>query len=58
LRHLLVENEIEGLSMLSYHNLYFLVNLAKNARTAILENRFEEFRKEFWEKYEVKKILK
>jgi queuine tRNA-ribosyltransferase len=37
--------------MLSYHNLYFLVNLAKKARQAILENRFEDFRKEFREKY-------
>lgn len=53
LRHLLVENEIEGLSMLSYHNLYFLVNLAKKARVAILENRFNEFRKEFREKYRI-----
>ncbi|MDR2640299.1 MAG: queuine tRNA-ribosyltransferase family protein [Candidatus Peribacteria bacterium] len=39
--------------MLSYHNLYFLINLAKKARVAILENRFEEFRKEFRERYKI-----
>jgi tRNA-guanine family transglycosylase len=39
------------MSMLSYHNLYFLVNLAKKARIAILENKYEKFRKEFWKKY-------
>lgn len=51
LRHLIIENEIEWMSMLSYHNLYFLVNLAKKARIAILENKYEKFRKEFWKKY-------
>ncbi|MDD3645885.1 MAG: tRNA guanosine(34) transglycosylase Tgt [Candidatus Gracilibacteria bacterium] len=53
LRHLITENEILGMHLLSYHNLYFLVNLAKKARVAILENRFEEFREKFWEKYKV-----
>jgi queuine tRNA-ribosyltransferase len=40
------------MQLLSYHNLYFLVNLAKKARKAILENNFKDFRKEFWEKYD------
>jgi len=35
LRHLITENEIYGMSLLSYHNLYFLIELTKNARTAI-----------------------
>jgi queuine tRNA-ribosyltransferase len=39
------------MKFLSYHNLYFLVNLAKKARNAILENKYEEFRNKFWEKY-------
>lgn len=51
LRHLITENEILWMQLLSYHNLYFLVNLAKNARKAILENRYEEFRNKFWETY-------
>jgi queuine tRNA-ribosyltransferase len=40
------------MQLLSYHNLYFLVNLAKKARTAILENNFEKFRQDFWKKYD------
>lgn len=51
LRHLIQEGEMFGMSLLSYHNLYFLIHLAKNARTAILENRFAEFQAEFWKKY-------
>lgn len=51
LRHLIQENEIEWASLLSYHNLYFLINLAKKARVAILENKYSEFRNNFWEKY-------
>lgn len=50
LRHLLTENEMLGMSLLSYHNLHFLIHLAKNARSAVLEGRYAEFRKEFWEK--------
>jgi queuine tRNA-ribosyltransferase len=45
------------MKLLSYHNLYFLVNLTKEARKAILENRYEEFRNKFWEKYP-KKLTK
>lgn len=51
LRHLVQEKEILWMQMMSYHNLYFLVNLAKRARIAISENKYEEFRNEFWEKY-------
>ncbi len=51
LRHLLQENEMYGMQLMSYHNLYFLINLWKKAREAILENKFEEFRSDFWSKY-------
>ncbi|MCH8518887.1 tRNA guanosine(34) transglycosylase Tgt [Candidatus Gracilibacteria bacterium] len=54
LRHLLTENEMLGMSLLSYHNLHFLIHLAKNARSAVLEGRYNEFRKEFWAKKGVK----
>lgn len=57
LRHLVKENEMLGLSLLSYHNLYFLINLTQKARQAILEDRFEEFRKEFWEKHDKNNIF-
>jgi queuine tRNA-ribosyltransferase len=43
-----------GLQLMSYHNLYFLVNLAKKARNAILENKYKEFRNDFWSKYDLK----
>jgi tRNA-guanine family transglycosylase len=40
------------MQLLSYHNLYLLINLAKKARIAILENRFEKFREDFWNLYD------
>jgi len=48
LRHLITENEIIGMQLLSYHNLYFLIDLTKKARTAIINWNFEEFRKDFY----------
>jgi len=57
LRHLIKENEMVWASLLSYHNLYFLIDLTQKARQAILENRFEEFRKDFWDKQEKNNIF-
>ncbi len=57
LRHLIQENEILWAELLSYHNLYFLLNLAKSARKAILENKFSDFRENFWKNYP-KEVLK
>lgn len=51
LRHLTQEWEMLWMQLLSYHNLYFLINLGKRARKAILENKYEQFRNDFWEKY-------
>lgn len=51
LRHLLQENEMLWMQLLSYHNLHFLIHLAKKARVAILENRYEQFREDFWKRY-------
>lgn len=51
LRHLINADEILGARLLSVHNLHFLLNLMKNARQAIMEDRFLDFRKEFYEKY-------
>jgi queuine tRNA-ribosyltransferase len=45
------------MQLLSYHNLYFLINLAKEARVAIKENRYSEFRDDFWKNYP-KEVLK
>lgn len=51
LRHLTQEWEMLWMQLLSYHNLYFLINLWKKARIAIIENKYEDFRNSFWEKY-------
>jgi queuine tRNA-ribosyltransferase len=51
LRHLIQENEIQWMQLLSYHNLFFLINLCKKARTAIKKNKFEDFKENFWKKY-------
>ena len=51
LRHLFKEQEILSSILASYHNLYFLNNLLKEIRTAIDEDRFEEYRKAFLEEY-------
>ncbi len=52
LRHLYRSNEILSSMLLSEHNLHFLVRLAENIRKSIEEDRFLEFKKEFFEKYE------
>jgi queuine tRNA-ribosyltransferase len=51
LRHLIQEWEMLWMQLLSYHNLFFLINLCKNARKSILDNKYEDFRNDFWSKY-------
>ena len=51
LRHLFNAGEILGLRLVSYHNVYFFLDLMKNARRAIREERFGEFKKEFERKF-------
>jgi queuine tRNA-ribosyltransferase len=45
--HLLREHEYLGMRLATIHNLHFLVNLMREAREAIGEGRFLEFKKEF-----------
>lgn len=52
IRHLLNSNEILGLKLVTYHNVYFYVNLMKQIRAAIAQDQYREFQKEFLEKYE------
>ncbi|KKP39142.1 tRNA guanosine(34) transglycosylase Tgt [Candidatus Peregrinibacteria bacterium RIFOXYA2_FULL_33_7] len=47
LRHLIIENEITGLRLLTIHNIYFLFELIKKIRKSIKENQFPHFKKEF-----------
>ncbi len=44
--HLFRAKEMLAATLTSIHNLYFLVNLAKNARKAIVEGNWEEFKSE------------
>jgi queuine tRNA-ribosyltransferase len=52
LRHLFKSREILCSMLLSYHNLYFLWELVKNARSAITGDRFPGFKREFLSRYE------
>lgn len=51
IRHLFKTNEVLGQRLATYHNLWFLLNLVKEARLAIKENRFIEFKEEFIKNY-------
>ena len=51
IRHLIKAGEILGARLLTIHNLYFLVNLMGGVRKAIEEDRFLEFREEFYKNY-------
>jgi len=44
--HLFRAKEMLAATLTSVHNLYFLINLAKEARQAIIAGRFDEFKKE------------
>jgi queuine tRNA-ribosyltransferase len=52
LRHLFKCEEILCSMLLSYHNLFFLHDLVKQTRTAINEDRFLAFKREFLAGYE------
>ena len=51
LRHLYKCEEGLGKRLLSIHNIRFLINLTKEIRKAIQEDRFGDFKEEFFEKY-------
>lgn len=51
LRHLFNTDEILGLRLVSLHNIYFYLDLMRNVREAIRQDRFIEFKKEFLDRY-------
>ena len=51
LRHLLNLIEITGVRLLSYHNVHFYVRLMERIRTAIDQDSYAQFEKEFLSKY-------
>ncbi|WP_339063910.1 tRNA guanosine(34) transglycosylase Tgt [Tepidibacillus marianensis] len=55
-RHLLKADEIFGLRLTTYHNLHFLLDLMKNIRQAIMEDRLLEYKEEFFSEYSRNKL--
>ncbi len=56
LNHLIKSEEILGMRLLTYHNLYFLKTLMKNIREAIKEDRLLDFKEQFFKEFGYKKI--
>ncbi len=55
LRHLFKSHEILGLRLLSYHNVHFLVELMRDIREALKNDRFSDFRDDFLSKYQTRR---
>ena len=51
LRHLFKADEIFGARLATTHNIHFLINMMKDIRQAIKEDRLLDFKEEFFEKY-------
>ncbi len=51
LRHLIIAKEILAATLISIHNIQFLVTLMKNARQAILDGTFNDFSASFLAEY-------
>lgn len=56
LRHLIQTKEIMGARLLSYHNLYFLIDMMKEMREAIINDSFLDFKREFLSAYQADMI--
>ena len=55
IRHLIKANELLGLRLTTWHNLRFLLNLMKQVRQAIMDDRLADFATEFFAKTGYKK---
>ena len=51
MRHLFRAKELLGLRLASVHNLRFVLRLMQEIRRAVVEGRFESFRKQFFDRY-------
>ncbi|GMA51936.1 hypothetical protein GCM10025857_32930 [Alicyclobacillus contaminans] len=51
IRHLIKADEVLGIRLTTYHNLYFLLRTMERIRDAIVEQRFPEYKREFYAKY-------
>ena len=54
IRHLVTSDEALGGSLLSIHNIRFLISLTEELRKAIKEDRLLEYRDEFIKEYQFK----
>ncbi|HNS32788.1 MAG TPA: tRNA guanosine(34) transglycosylase Tgt [bacterium] len=54
IRHLLNTNEILGLRLNSYHNIYFTMRFMENIRESIKNGTFKKFSKNFKKKYNIR----
>jgi queuine tRNA-ribosyltransferase len=48
MNHLFRAGEITYFRLASLHNIHYYLNLMKQARAAILANKWDEFKKEFY----------
>ena len=55
-RHLITVGESLGGTLLSIHNIRFLIRLTEEIREAIREDRFSSYKKEFLDRYEKKTV--
>ena len=53
IRHLFKTGEITGARLASIHNLRFLLKMMEEIRCAISENRLEEYKKDFYDRYDM-----
>ena len=51
IRHLIKADETFGIRLTTYHNLHFLLELMRNVRQAIREDRLLDYRDEFFDMY-------
>lgn len=51
IRHLIKADEVLGIRLTSYHNVYFMLDLMKRIRQSIEEDRFLKYKQEFYERY-------
>ena len=51
LHHLFAANEVLSAILCSIHNVHFYQNLMREARQAVLENRYSDFAREFMDQY-------
>jgi queuine tRNA-ribosyltransferase len=55
LRHLFKIGDMTGFRLNSLHNIHFFIELTKKAREALMEDRFTEFKEDFYKRYPIEK---